>query len=91
MNEVFADADRAVEQYMENIRRCSEEQTDAYDRIVLAAEQRAEEIIRAAEEEKSKRMKEADLYCQKRINELKKLLRAYPQLKEQPARSGSGK
>lgn len=47
---------------MENIRRCSEEQQKAYDKIVLAAEQRATEIISAAEEEKQKNMEEADAY-----------------------------
>lgn len=62
LNGVFADADKAVEQYIENIRRCSEEQQKAYDKIVLAAEQRATEIIGAAEEEKQKNMEEADAY-----------------------------
>ena len=91
LNGVFADADKAVEQYMENIRRCSEEQQKAYDKIVLAAEQRATEIIGAAEEEKRKRMKEVDFYYHQKIDELKDFLRTHPELKEFVTKSSSEK
>lgn len=91
LNGVFADADKAVEQYMENIRRCSEEQQKAYDKIVLAAEQRATEIISAADEEKRKRMEEVDFYYHQKIDELKDFLRDHPELKEFVAKSNSEK
>ena len=91
LNGVFADADKAVEQYIENIRCCSEGQQKAYDKIVLAAEQRATEIISAADEEKRKRMKEVDFYYHQKIDELKDFLRTHPELKEFVTKSSSEK
>ena len=58
MSNVFEAADKAVEIYKENIRRCSEEQKIVYDRVVRAAERKAAEIIRSAEDEKRRRVLE---------------------------------
>ena len=66
LNGVFEAADEAAEQYKENIRRrCREEQEKAYAEIVRAAEQRAEEILWVAEEEKKRKIAEADAFWHK--------------------------
>lgn len=82
LNDIFVDADKAVEQYMENIRRCSEDQQKVYDKIVLAAEQRATEIIRAAEEEKQKNMEEADAYWRQLRRSLEEFCQNRKDIKE---------
>ena len=55
LNGVFESADRAAAQYLENIKRCSEQQKDIYDRIVSEAEQKAKEILDNAEKEKQQK------------------------------------
>ena len=62
LNGVFESADKAAAQYLENIKRCSEQQQGAYDKIVSEAEQKAKTIIGDAEREKLKRINEADEY-----------------------------
>lgn len=49
MNGVYEAADNAAREYLENIKRCNEQQQAEYDRIVRSAEKRAEEIISEAE------------------------------------------
>ena len=62
---IFEAADKAVAQYKDNLKRSSEEQKKAYDRIVLDAKQRAAEIIQAAEKEKQRKIAEIDAHwCQ---------------------------
>ena len=62
LNGVFESADKAAAQYLENIKRCSEQQQSIYNSIVSEAEQKAKTIIDDAEREKRKRIKEADEY-----------------------------
>lgn len=54
LNGVLESTEKAAEQYLDNIKRCSEKQETAYLEIVRAAEQKAAEIIHAAEEERDK-------------------------------------
>lgn len=65
LNGVFESADRAAAQYLENIKRCSEQQQSIYDRIVSEAEQKAKEILDNAESEKQKKIKAADEHMKK--------------------------
>lgn len=82
LNGIFADADKATMQYKENIQRCSEEQEKAYESIVRAAEQRAKEIISAAESERCKKMEETDAYCKQLSQSLEQFYQHYVGLKE---------
>ena len=52
LNGVFESADKAAAQYLENIKRCSEQQQNIYDKIVSEAEQKAKTILDNAEKEK---------------------------------------
>lgn len=67
LNGVFADADKAAAQYVENMQRCSEECKKTCEDMILAAERRAEEIISAAESEKRRITDEADA-CREQIS-----------------------
>lgn len=60
LNGVFERADAAASQYLDNIKRCSEEQQAAYERIISEAEQKAREILQEAELEKQRRTEIAE-------------------------------
>lgn len=62
LNGVFESADKAAAQYLENIKRCSEQQQSIYDKIVSEAEQKAKTILGDAEKEKLTKINEADEY-----------------------------
>ena len=64
LNGVFESAEKAAAQYLENIKRCSEQQESIYNRIVSEAEQKAKSILDNAEMEKQKRIQAADNYLQ---------------------------
>lgn len=82
LNGIFADADKTAVQYMEKIQLCSEEREKVYDRIILAAKQRAREIVSDAENEKAKKMEETDAYCQQFSQLLEQFYQHYESLKE---------
>lgn len=65
LNEVFAAADKAAEQYLENIKNISENQEAACEKVIAEAQKRAEEIIKQAEETAKAREEQADKYCAK--------------------------
>lgn len=51
LNKVFENIDAAASQYLDNIKRCSMEQQDAFDLITADARKEADEIISKAQEE----------------------------------------
>lgn len=59
---VFEAAEAAAQQYLENIRRCSEGKEAIYNRIVGEAEAKAAAILEEAEKEKEQKQKEAFTY-----------------------------
>ena len=65
LNGVFESADKAAAQYLENIKRCSEQQQSIYDKIVSEAEQKAKTILDNAESEKQQKIKAADEHMKK--------------------------
>lgn len=65
LNEVFECADKAAAQYLDNIKRYSEQQKSVYDKTVADAEQKARAILDHAERESQQRIKAADEYWQK--------------------------
>ena len=79
---VFQAADEAVARYKENIRRCSEDQKKAYDKIVFEAERRATQIIQAAEDEKKRRIAEADTYWYEIRQKITSYCNEHAELKE---------
>lgn len=79
---VFENADKAATQYLENIKRCSEQQQSIYDRIVTEAERKAKAILDNAESEKQKRIKEADAYWLNLSTKLEAFYQAHLGLKE---------
>ena len=82
LNGVFESADKAAAQYMENIKRCSEQQKDIYDRIVSEAEQKAKTILSDAENEKLKRINEADEYWKNLNMKLEEFYQSHVGLRE---------
>lgn len=82
LSKVFEAADESVAMYKENIQRCSEEQEKAYKAIVLAAEQKASEIIRAAEEVRDREIEKAKADRRRILQQLGNLLRAHPEIKD---------
>ena len=65
LNDVFESVDKAAAQYLENIKRCSEQQNSVYDRIVSEAEQKAKAILEDAENERQQKLKTAEKYLNK--------------------------
>lgn len=82
LNGIFESADKAAAQYLENIKRSSEQQEGAYDKIVADAEQRAKAILDNAENERQKKMDEADAYWQKLSDKLEAFYRDHVGLEE---------
>lgn len=54
LNNVFESADKAAAQYLDNIKRCSEQQESIYNNIISDAEKKAKAIIENAEREAGK-------------------------------------
>ena len=82
LNGIFESADKTAAQYVEAIKRCSEEQQSAYDRIVSEAEQKAKEILDEAERESRAKLKAADEYRQSINDRIEELYRNNPELRE---------
>ena len=82
MNSVFENADIAAAQYLENIKRFSEQQKNIYDNIVLAAERKAKEILDNAENEKQERINEADEYWKNLSTKLEEFYQKHLGLRE---------
>ena len=62
LNGVFEACDKAAAQYLENIKRRSEQIDAVHDRIVGEAEDKAISIVAGAEDFKQKMIREADEY-----------------------------
>lgn len=62
LNNVYTASESAVEQYLENIKRFSDQQKDICEQIETDARQKAESILREAEEACAAREKDADAY-----------------------------
>lgn len=60
LNQVFESADRAAAQYLENIKRRSEQQKSEYDRIIAEAEEKVQELLRGMELGSQKNQSEQD-------------------------------
>lgn len=82
LNGVFESADKAAAQYLENIKRCSEQQQSIYGRIVSEAEQKAKEILENAESEKQQKIKAADEYWQNLSTKLEAFYQSHVELRE---------
>ena len=82
LNGVFESVDAAVTQYLENIKLCHDKQQAAYDQIIFEAETKAAQIVREAEEEKDRKMKEADDYWQLLTAKMEEFYQAHQGLKE---------
>lgn len=55
LNDVFTSAQNAAQQYLENIKRMSEEAEEEKKRIIEDAKRKADEIIRSSEDLSNKR------------------------------------
>ena len=64
LNGVFADADKAAEQYLENIQRYSELSKRSYEKIVSEAKQKAQEILENAVKEQQRMIRTASAYLE---------------------------
>lgn len=82
LNGVYEAAESAAQQYLENIKRCSEEQQAEKERIITAAEEEAERIISRAEQHKEKRMQEADDYWKSLSSKLERFYEEHQGLRE---------
>ena len=82
LNGVFESADKAAAQYLENIRRCSEQQQSIYDKIVSEAEQKAKTILDNAEKEKQQKIKAADEYWKNLSTKLEEFYQSHVGLQE---------
>lgn len=60
LNDVYAAADAAAAQYLENIRLASEDRQQEYDRIISEAQQQAAAILSEAEQKSSEQTAEAE-------------------------------
>lgn len=60
LNDVYAAADAAAAQYLENIRLASEDRQQEYDRIISEAQQQAAAILSEAEQKSSQQTAEAE-------------------------------
>lgn len=60
LNQVFESADRAAAQYLENIKRRSEQQKSEYDRIIAEAEEKVQELLHGMELDSLKNQSEQD-------------------------------
>lgn len=65
INEVFKAADKAALQYLENVRRLSNNQEKVCEKMIADAQKRAYDIIKQAEEIAMARKKQADEYYAK--------------------------
>ena len=75
VNRVFEAADEAAAQYLDNIRRLCEDKQKDYDAAIAEASEKAGKIIAEAEEERARRIKDANGYWKmvyERAEELKK-------------------
>ena len=95
LTSIFEEADRAVALYTDNIRRCSADQEAVYNRIVAEAEQKAQEILAGAEEERKRKLQEADDYWKSLSTKLESFYQSHVGLREllelQPKKPGGTK
>lgn len=82
LNGIFESADRAAAQYLENIKRCSDQQESICNRIISEAEQKAEAILEDAEREKQDRIRSADEYWQELCTKLEAFYQSHVGLRE---------
>ena len=82
LNGVFESADKAAAQYLENIKRCSEQQQGAYDKIVSEAEQKAKTILDNAEAAKQQKIKAADEYWKNLSTKHEEFYQSHIELRE---------
>lgn len=82
LNGVFESADKAEKQYLENIKRCSEQQKSIYSRIVSEAEQKAKSILNNAKIEKQQKIKAADEYWKNLSMKLEEFYQSHVGLRE---------
>ena len=78
LNGIFQAADDAVNQYIENVKKQYGGDYDA----VSEAEAKAAEILKNAEEEKARKMQEADSYWEQLSSRLEAFYQSHPGLKE---------
>lgn len=69
INEVFEAAQSAASQYVENIKRLSESQSELCVAAENESRQKAEVILQQTEHECKKRLKETELECKRRLKE----------------------
>lgn len=62
VNRVFEAADEAASQYLDNIRRLCEDKQKDYDAAIFEATEKAKKIIGEAEQERARRIKDANAY-----------------------------
>lgn len=91
LNGVYEAAEAAAQQYLENIRRCSEQQQEKMNRILGEAEKKAEAILLAAEEQRAKRMQEADDYWKLLSSKLESFYEEHRGLRELLTQGGIAK
>lgn len=78
---MFEAADEAVELYVENIKSSCERQQIEYDETIAKAEEIASGIISDAENEKQRKMKEADEYWQQLSTKLEEFYKSHQEIK----------
>ena len=82
LNGLFESTDKAAAEYLENIKRCSEEQQNKYDSIVGVAEQKAKAILDEAESERQRKIDEADAYWNKLSSRLEAFYNEHAGMRE---------
>ena len=80
LNDVFLSAQKAADQYLENLRRLTGDRSAACAQIEAECKKRCEEMISAAEKECDRRKKEADDYWQELVARLRELRAQHPEL-----------
>ena len=82
LNGVFESADKAAAQYLENMKRCSEQQEGLYNKIVADAEQKAKAILDNAETVRRQKIDEAEAYWRNLSAKLEAFYQSHVGLRE---------
>ena len=82
LTNVFEEAEKAAQIYLENVRRCCSDQNAVYDRIVGQAKAEADRILAEAESEKRRILKEADDYWQNVSGKMEAFYQAHVGLRD---------
>ncbi len=79
LNGVFDAADKAAEQYLQNVKQYCEEKQSEADRILAEARKQAEEIVTEAQEQRADKIREVNAYVSGVNERLREFYTAHPE------------